>query len=225
MDVLHGLAEAGSPAGTAVMATAQTSGRGSRGRRWQSPPGGLWLSVLLRPARAAAELLSLRAGLAIADAMERAYPTLALALKWPNDLMWRGRKLGGVLCEARWTGDAPAWAAVGVGLNVANEIPEPLRATAVSLREGGIEASPDAVLALVLDPLRALDTETARLSAVEYASLGRRDWLRGRRIAEPAEGVADGIGADGALVVRGSDGRRSELRAGTVRLAERGDSP
>ena len=100
MDALHELAQAGAPAGTAVVAEAQVAGRGSRGRGWSSPPGGLWLSVLARPRTAGLELLSLRAGLAVAELLDRLGVGARARLKWPNDLMLDGRKAGGILCDA-----------------------------------------------------------------------------------------------------------------------------
>ena len=220
MDVLHELAEAGAPVGTAVVAAEQTAGRGSRGRQWHSARGGLWLSVLLRPTRQATDLLSLRAGLAIAAAVEDACPALAIGIKWPNDLLWRDRKLGGILCEARWTGDAPSWTAVGIGLNVRNPVPDELGATACALGEAIPDATPETVLGLILHRLRDLDGASPRLAPAERDELARRDWLRGRRLAPPLAGIADGIAADGALLVRTPDGRAVEVRAGTVRLAD-----
>jgi BirA family biotin operon repressor/biotin-[acetyl-CoA-carboxylase] ligase len=225
MDALHRLAESGAAAGTAVVAAEQTAGRGSRGRRWQSPRGGLWLSVLLRPAKEATELLSLRAGLAVAGALERAHPQIELRIKWPNDLFWRDRKVGGVLCEARWSGESPAWTVVGVGLNLRNPVPEALAGGAASLGELLPDLTAEDVLDLVLPRLRGLDASAPRLGPSELDELARRDWLRGRCLAEPVAGVAEGIAPDGSLLVRTPDGRAAELRAGTVRVAEPGVSP
>ena len=220
MDVLHELAEAGAPAGTAVVAAEQSAGRGSRGRPWHSGRGGLWLSVLLRPTRQATELLSLRAGLAIAAALEDACPALVIGIKWPNDLLWRDRKLGGILCEARWSGEEPSWTVVGIGLNVRNPVPEELSATACALGEAIPDATPETVLGLLLHRLRVLDGASPRLAPSERDELGGRDWLRGRRLASPIAGIAHGIAADGALLVRTPDRGSVEVRAGTVRLAD-----
>ena len=219
MDLAHRLAEEDAPSGTAVVASAQTGGRGSRGRGWHSPPGGLWLTLIVRPGRGG-ELLSLRAGLAIAEAVERAAPGTAVRIKWPNDLMVDDRKLGGVLCEARWVSDAPAWVAVGVGLNVRNPIPPEIAATAVALRDVGYGNGPDELLDDVLAGLRALEVNADRLTGVELRSLDSRDWLRGRRIVSPVEGVAVGIAEDGSLLVRRPDGVTDRVRAGTVELAD-----
>jgi BirA family biotin operon repressor/biotin-[acetyl-CoA-carboxylase] ligase len=223
MDHLHRLAEQGAPAGTAVVAAEQTAGRGSRGRQWHSPRGGLWLSVLARPEREGVELLSLRAGLAIAESLAQA--GVEVALKWPNDLMWGERKVGGVLCEARWVGDIPAWVAIGVGLNVRNPIPPELAGAAAGLAERLPEATPEGILELLLPGLRSLDTATGRLGSAEQRRLARRDWLRGRVLRAPSPGVADGIAPDGALRIRHADGSAADVRAGAVELADRSASP
>jgi BirA family biotin operon repressor/biotin-[acetyl-CoA-carboxylase] ligase len=225
MDRLHQLAESGAPAGTVVVATEQTAGRGARGRRWESPAGGLWMSLLLRPGRDTTGLLSLRAGLAVAEALEGHDPAIEIGLKWPNDLMWRDRKVGGVLCEARWSGDAPAWTVVGVGLNLRNRIPEQLVGTAAALGAELPGLTPEAALTLVLPGLRRLDGGGSRLEPAEREAVARRDWLRGRRLAEPVPGVAEGIADDGALLVREPDGRLTGLRAGSVRLAAEPATP
>jgi BirA family transcriptional regulator, biotin operon repressor / biotin---[acetyl-CoA-carboxylase] ligase len=219
MDLIHRLAAEGAEQGTAVVAGEQVAGRGSRGRAWQSGPGGLWLSILLRPAAAAADLLSLRAGLAAVRAMRRLDPGLGPGLKWPNDLMLDDRKLGGILCEGRWSGDAPAWVAVGIGINVRNTVPEELAQSAVALCEFLPHVTPDAVLDPLLLALRALDGATTRLDGVELEELDRCDWLRGRRVERPVEGWADGIGADGTLRIRQADGASAEVRAGSVEVA------
>jgi BirA family biotin operon repressor/biotin-[acetyl-CoA-carboxylase] ligase len=219
MDLAHRLAEEGAPSGTAVVASAQTGGRGSRGRSWHSPPGGVWMTLVLRPG-GGGELLSLRAGLAIAEAIEQAAPGTAIGIKWPNDLMVDDRKLGGVLCEARWVSDAPAWVGVGVGLNVRNAIPPELTATAAALCDVGYRGGPDELLAEVLPRLRTVDVDTERLTDAELRRLASRDWLQGRRLVSPADGVALGIAEDGSLLVRRANGTTDRVRAGTVELAD-----
>ncbi|MBA3317474.1 MAG: biotin--[acetyl-CoA-carboxylase] ligase [Gemmatimonadales bacterium] len=223
MTLLHRLAAEGAGEGTAVVAEEQLAGRGSRGCAWHSPRGGLWLSLLLRPA-AGTELLSLRVGLAAVETLQHLGPGLRLGLKWPNDLMLDDRKLGGILCEARWTGDAPAWVAIGVGINVRNPIPPDLSSVAIALADPLPALTPDAVLDALLPRLRALDASSSRLHDAELDRLALRDWLRGRRLAQPVEGYADGIGPEGALRVRRDDGTIAELRAGRLELAERSRS-
>ena len=221
MDLRHELASEGAEAGTVVVAREQTSGRGSRGRTWRSPPGGLWLSALYRPrALAGVELISLRVGLAVAAAIEGVRAGLRLGIKWPNDLILDDRKLGGILCEARWHGEELAWIIVGLGLNVTNPTPPELagRATRLADRIPGID--PEALEAPVIARLRALDPGGDRLDPAELAALHDRDWLRGRRLLAPVVGRSEGIAADGALFVRDAAGALCGIRAGTVELAQ-----
>jgi BirA family transcriptional regulator, biotin operon repressor / biotin---[acetyl-CoA-carboxylase] ligase len=218
MDVLHELAGSGAEAGTAVIAGEQLEGRGSRGRSWHSPPGGMWLSVLFRPAVAeGVEVISLRAGLAVAEAIQTLMPE-PLQLKWPNDLMLDGRKCGGVLCEARWQGEALAWVAVGIGMNIRNPIPDELEHLAVSLNTVTAGITVEETSALVLAALRGLDL-VGKLSRAELDRFAYRDWLRGRTIREPVTGTVTGLGEDGALLIRTPGGAELSLRSGGVELA------
>jgi biotin-[acetyl-CoA-carboxylase] ligase BirA-like protein len=205
MDVLHELAAGGAEAGSGVLAGEQLEGRGSRGRSWHSPPGGLWLSVLFRPAIVQGlEVVSLRAGLAVAEAMQPLVPE-PLQLKWPNDLILRGRKLGGMLCEARWQGEFLGWVAVGVGLNVQNPVTAP-----------DLSALTD----LVVAALRKLELNGGELSPSELRRFAARDCLRGRAIREPVAGIVQGLSADGALMVQPDTGPLIALRTGSVTLAD-----
>ena len=219
MDVLHQLAAEEAPAGTAVIAGEQLQGRGSRGRTWHSPIGGLWLSVLFQPpAVEGIEVISLRVGLAVADAIQSRVPR-PLQLKWPNDLMLEGRKVGGVLCEARWQGDTLGWVAVGIGMNVCNRIPDELREKAISLRELLPGITIEEISDPVLAALRELDLGTGRLTPDELSRFARRDWLRGRTIREPVAGTVMGVGEDGALLVCTPRGSEIALRSGPVEVA------
>ena len=220
MDLVHELAERGAEAGSMVVATEQLQGRGSRGRPWHSPPGGLWLSALYRPpSTGGLELLSVRVGLAVARALDPYVPT-PVRLKWPNDLMHDGRKLGGILCEARWQGAALGWIAVGVGLNVRNPVPGELRGTAVSLVELEPDIQLESVLHSVATAIRALDLGAERLSPAELELFAARSWLDGREIREPLAGIVAGLNDDGALRVRTPQGSHVSLRHGSVELAD-----
>lgn len=220
-DRLHDLAASGDPAGTAVLAAEQTEGRGRRGRHWASPRGGLWLSVLCRPVAAPAlEVLSLRVALAVLRVVEVRVATVALKLKWPNDLILDDRKLGGILCEARWQGDAPAWVAVGIGLNLGNPIPVELARHAVGLAGYAPDMTPEALAPDLVAAVLAASRLDGALSPVEVASFAERDWLRGRRIREPQAGIADGINVEGLLRVRRDDGTLALVRSGTVVMGE-----
>lgn len=221
LDVLHELAQAGAVSGTAVVAGEQLAGRGARGHVWHSPPGGLWLSLLYRPlGPVTPEVLSLRLALAAAAAIEAAAGEPGVRIKWPNDLMLDDRKLGGVLCELRWHGRTLTWIAAGLGLNVGNPLPAEVRASAVRLAERHPEATAAALAPALIEALRAVPLERPLLSEEELADWQRRDWLRGRRLAQPVGGTADGIGPDGSLRVQSPGGAIHSARTGHVVLAE-----
>jgi len=219
MDLVHGLAESGAEAGTFVVALEQLEGRGSRGRTWHSPPGGLWLSALFRPESVAGlEALSVRVGLAVARALDRLVPR-PVRLKWPNDLMLAGRKVGGILGEARWQGELLSWVAVGVGLNVRNRISSELESRAISLVELAPDVSVEEVLDLVVPSISELDLCRPRLSSAELEQFASRSWLHGREIRQPLSGTVTGLDEDGALRVRTAEGSQVTVRHGSVELA------
>lgn len=215
LDVAHELAAKGAPHGTLAVAESQTAGRGQRGRTWHSPPGGLWLAVVLRPTvPPEAGPLALRVGLAAAETLTPFLPSgQRVEVKWPNDLLLRGRKVGGVLCEARWRGDEVRWVAVGVGVNLANAISDDVADEAIAAGDLPREA-----LAIALGEAIARLPERAGLDAEELDRLGRLDALRGSRLREPLAGVARGIAADGALLIETAKGVEA-ARAGSARLA------
>src|SRR3954464_7132382 len=128
------LAEAGAPHGTVVTASEQTAGRGRQGRTWSAPAGGALLySAILRPLDERHMLLPLAVPIAVAEAVEVLRPAVGCRIKWPNDIWVEGRKLAGILIEAR---PQDGWAVIGIGLNLAieeSEFPPELRDTAVSL--------------------------------------------------------------------------------------------
>lgn len=218
-DLVHGLGADGAADGAAVVAVEQTAGRGSRGREWASPRGGLWLSVLSRPpAVAPPDALSVRVALAVADVIQ----TEALAgagapsvqVKWPNDLFIAGRKIGGILSEARWQGERLGWIAIGVGINVSNPLPRELAATAAALDEFAPGVRAGDLAPGVVAAVRRAASITVPLNDAERAAFGARDALAGRLLREPSAGTADGIEADGALRIRRSDGAVDVVRVG-----------
>jgi BirA family biotin operon repressor/biotin-[acetyl-CoA-carboxylase] ligase len=198
-DVLRAWAEAGAPHGALVLAEVQERGRGRRGRPWESRPGdSLTFSLLLRPALplSALSLLPLLAGLALFEAVGVG------GLKWPNDLLAPdGRKLAGILLEAKAEGEEVAYALLGVGVNVA-WAPE----GAAFLQEFGSYSRREVLLAFLrrleaLLPL--LEEPTALLDRYRKASytLGRR--VRVRTPRGVVEGVAEDLLPDGSLLVGG----------------------
>jgi BirA family transcriptional regulator, biotin operon repressor / biotin---[acetyl-CoA-carboxylase] ligase len=219
LDVVHEYAARGAPGGTTVVAEEQLEGRGTRGRTWHSPPGGLWCSVLYRDAKESGlEFLSLRVGLAVAAAIESVLPGQRLGLKWPNDLMLGERKVGGVLCEARWHGAILGWVAVGVGINVVNPPAAGLEATAASLRAVAPDITVEQLVAPVTSALRDLLLQVDGLSREELAEFQGRDWLQGRALLEPVAGIARGVQPDGSLLVEREGGAIVSLKAGRILL-------
>ena len=217
-DAIHDLGAQGAPHGTVVLAAEQTAGRGRDGRTWHSPAGGVWLGALLRPARAELGAVSLRIGLVVADVVDELAGRPAARLKWPNDVLLDDRKVAGILCEGRWQGDALQWLAIGVGINVTNDVPAAVRATAVALAEAVPGVRRIDVLDRLVPVLPQLTAHHAALTEAECAAFAARDWLRGRLLRAPAYGRAAGVRADGALLVEGAGGTIG-VREGHVELA------
>jgi BirA family transcriptional regulator, biotin operon repressor / biotin---[acetyl-CoA-carboxylase] ligase len=200
LDVAHSIAAKGCPAGTLVIADQQTAGRGRTGSKWMSPgSSGIWLALIERPVNTSGlDVLSLRIGLRAARALDR-FAAEPVRLKWPNDLFVEGRKLGGVLIEARWRESRLDWVAIGVGVNVSPPADFPL---AGSLDDGTRRIE---VLTELVPALRLAAAALGALSAIELAEWNARDLARGRHCREPARGVVEGITAEGELLVALAD--------------------
>jgi BirA family biotin operon repressor/biotin-[acetyl-CoA-carboxylase] ligase len=215
MDVAHELAAAGAPAGTLVLADRQTAGRGRAGKAWTSRAGaGVWLTLVERPRDPSTlEVLSLRLGIRAAPVLDRWAPA-PVRLKWPNDLYVAGRKLAGVLVEARWREERVEWVAVGVGVNV---VAPPEVATAAGLEPGARRVE---LLAELVPALRAAAFATGPLTERELAAFAARDLARGRHCRLPLSGVVRGIDAHGALLVEGATGAVDAVRGGSLVFEE-----
>lgn len=230
-DLASRLADAGVPAGTVVGADAQTQGRGRHGRAWASPPGaGLYVSVVLRPPARAVALLTLAAGVAVAEGLDAA-SGLGVSLKWPNDVVTDpaaaggGRKVAGILAEANASAAGIGVVVLGVGVNVRQAaLPVDVATRATSLEaELGRTIDRGLVLAECLAALaarlRALErgddgSVLAAWRARARATLGRPVQWTDSRVTR--DGVAEDVDAEGALVVRTATGYR-RLSAGDVR--------
>ncbi|MEM3627822.1 MAG: biotin--[acetyl-CoA-carboxylase] ligase [Candidatus Bathyarchaeia archaeon] len=134
------LARYGAVEGTVVVAEEQTAGRGRHGRKWFSPKGGLYFSVILRPKMKVNKTVGVivAAGLAVIKVLSENYG-LRVEAKWPNDVLLDGKKVCGILTEVNSTGENVNYVVVGIGINVnsatAKEFPEELKPIATSLRE------------------------------------------------------------------------------------------
>lgn len=226
-DEARRLAEAEACEGQVVFAKQQTRGRGRYGRRWQSPPGNLYASVLLRPVCPPGEAarLSLLAGLALAEAIERFAPHgMDLALKWPNDVILRGAKTAGVLLESATGADGNStWVIVGTGVNIVHH-PQDVPYPATALRREGFAAT--------LGPVDLLEAYLERLAvwlgrwrAGEWAGI-RTAWrarsyglghdIRLRLAKEELSGRFIDLTCSGSLLLEQADGVRREIAAGDV---------
>lgn len=203
---LWGLIEQGAGAGTVVIASQQTAGRGQWGRQWQSQQGGLYLSLAIEPRLPASQSaqLTLCSAWGIATALREC--GIPVSLKWPNDLVLAKRKLGGILTETRVHQGQIAKAVVGVGINWANEVPE----TGINLQSFCNEAGCPAITSL--ETLAAI-TLTGLASGYQFlAEKGIADLLPAYSalltslgqpvVLEGRQGVVVGVSSQGELKVR-----------------------
>ncbi len=229
------LAEDGWPEGTVVLAEEQTAGKGRAGRSWHSPPGiGLYFSIVLRPAipPEGIPLLTLMAAVGAARGLrDNGFEGL---IKWPNDLLLTGRKVGGILAESRIRPQGPPEVIVGLGLNVNHrdeDIPSELRGRAGSLRlQSGAPADRTAILTSLLirlDEAYASFRETGEQEMLD-AFLALCPMAQGRAVqvsgsGEAVSGQTAGLTATGALRVATASGLR-EVHVGDLSVAETPDA-
>jgi BirA family transcriptional regulator, biotin operon repressor / biotin---[acetyl-CoA-carboxylase] ligase len=230
------LAAAGAPHGTVVTASEQSAGRGRQGRSWVSPANkALLYSAIVRPLEARHMMLPLAVPLAVCEAAEELNPDLACKVKWPNDVLSEGRKLAGVLIEAR---PQDSWAVIGIGLNISiskEEFPPELQATATSIFSGdhtgrgrgfagpspllSAEPPPPAPLTSVPVLNQHLANWVRAEPAAALAAWRERDALKGREVEwDGGSGVADGVDDRGYLVVVTPGGDRLAVGAGEIHL-------
>ncbi len=227
------LAASGAPEGTLVIADAQTAGRGRMGRSFWSPGGrSLYMSLLLRPALAAEQvhLFIFAAAVAVAETARIYVPAgVNLEIKWPNDVLLDGRKTSGINLPAQMDGDRVASAVLGIGLNVnlcSDEVPEELEPIVTSLRIASGRAHDRVEVAEEL--LARLETRIDRIHAGDFQSVldawqndfqmkGARVRIGGPGVPKEFDGVVEGIGADGALLLD-RNGMKERVLAGDVTL-------
>ena len=226
MDVAWGLHERGAAHGTVVVAQEQVAGRGRFARRWVSAAGdSLLMSVLLRPTTDVAPLLGIAAALAVADAA--ATSGVVCSFKWPNDVLAGGRKVCGILLEARVSTDGRTAAVLGIGLNVGlrtADYPE-IADVATSLREEA-RTAPDlgAVEAALITSLRGRYRQCADDGAAALADWARQLTTLGQQITVErregtVSGTAESVDEIGRLILRLASGQRLTLSEGDVTLA------
>jgi BirA family biotin operon repressor/biotin-[acetyl-CoA-carboxylase] ligase len=221
------LGHAGEPEGAVVLAEEQSAGRGRAGRPWHSErAAGIYATLLLRPklAPVQAPLLTMLAGLSAHSAVE-AVTGLTVDLKWPNDLLIRGKKVGGILTEMHAEPSQVRFVIVGIGLNVNQEkFPSELASVATSLRtETGKQQSR---MELLVRLLREFENDYNRFLREGVASVVARfesvsSYARGKRVrvtngTESYAGTTAGLGPEGLLQVEREDGRITAVISGDV---------
>lgn len=221
------LAESGLGEGTLIVADEQTKGKGRMGRSWYSPPKlGLWISLILRPdiPPFKAPGLSLCAGLALAQAIGD-LTGMDAKIKWPNDCLINGRKVGGILLELSAELDRINFVIVGIGVNVnhlSSDFPKKLSALATSIRiECGTEVSRLKLLTLFMKRFEVIYLDFKKNGLAPQRQLIKKlSSLLGKKVIvkfgkEKIEGVAQDIDDNGSLVIRTRKEKRV-VRAGEV---------
>jgi BirA family transcriptional regulator, biotin operon repressor / biotin---[acetyl-CoA-carboxylase] ligase len=238
------LAHADAPDGTLVLADCQTSGRGRLNRQWLAPRGtSLLLSLILRPTLAPTQAarVTMVCALAMADAIE-AVASLPVRVKWPNDLLVNGCKVGGILTELGLNDDRVGFAIVGIGLNVNVDFGAVTTAYAPDEAPDTSQASVSSLAGTATSLSRELGRDVSRLKLLQqflinvetrYVALQRghtpvQEWSRrletlGHAVTvidamDTITGWAEDVDADGALLLRRPDGQLVVIRAGDVSL-------
>lgn len=218
----------GEKEGVLVIAEEQTKGKGRKSRQWDSPFNkGLWFSLILRPPIAAekAGLVPYFSGVSIAEAVEN-YIHLQPDLKWPNDLLFRGKKFCGILSEVEFHNSQIDFIILGIGINVNHkpeDFPEAYRERATSLRiESGLRIDRAELLAEVIHRLEA---NYRQILANGFAGI-LTTWKAkcpqfGQKMTimqdeERIEGIFEDIDEDGCLLLRQPSGALQRIIAGDV---------
>jgi len=219
------LANGGGCHGAVIWAKRQSEGKGRLGRAWISSEGNLFVSILLQPGKPPAELcqLSFVTAVAAIEALEALVPDASrLQCKWPNDILLDGRKLGGILLESFQCKNASPWVVVGLGINV-DSFPPRTEFPATCLKDAGVElVSAKIILSRFIHHFIDCYNEWN----VKGFTPARKRWLQsawgmGRRLCARLpdgniEGIAEGIDADGSLLLKLADGKKHQVHAGDV---------
>lgn len=218
------------PEGILVVADAQTRGRGRFGRQWLSPPNtNLYFSLLLKPPfyQKDIPILTLMSVVASASAI-REFAGINAAIKWPNDIMVRDKKVGGILTEAKSEGGNIIFVVIGIGINVnipLNILPKDLRAFTTSLKEEyGRPVDRTQLLGVILGKLeywyKILLKGNKRVLINEWLMLNS---TIGRSVKVQSSdgvisGIAEGIDSEGSLIIRLPSGDMKKVYAGEVTM-------
>lgn len=220
-------AERGAKEGTVVIAETQTEGRGRMDRRWISPKGGIWLSIILRPQIAAeiAQKMALTSAVAVAKTLKKKYAVNA-QIKWPNDVLISDQKVCGILAEAALREKTTNYLIVGIGINAnfhGEILPKEVQANSTTLQDVLGKKVNREVLIRVL--LREFEDYYVLFRARKFAEL-LNEWrgiagFLGKRVkvtsfGEKLQGTAMDIDEDGALIIRLGNGESRRILSGDV---------
>jgi BirA family biotin operon repressor/biotin-[acetyl-CoA-carboxylase] ligase len=219
------LASEGAEEGTVVLAKMQRMGKGRLNREWHSPKGGLWLSLILRPDINSSEAtrLTLMAALAVARTIRGVY-NLDAKIKWPNDVLIKGKKVCGIFTEARSLENRIDYVILGIGINAnfdLKDLPEEIRNLTTTL--GGEIGSELDLEKLLLALLMEID-KYYEILKIGNTNIILNEWRKlsdtlGRRVKiitlkETIEGIALDVDDMGALIVRTDDNKEQKFLAG-----------
>ncbi|MDI6744089.1 MAG: biotin--[acetyl-CoA-carboxylase] ligase [Thermodesulfovibrionales bacterium] len=225
------LAEKGVPNGTVIIADRQLKGKGRLGRTWFSPPeGNIYMSVIVRPEMEPkdATLLTIMSAISCARAIESSTGFKA-KIKWPNDLMASGKKLGGILTEMKSDQDRIIFAVIGIGINVnarLDAFPPDVRSVAASLIEelGGQRLSRTLIVAEILKELEywfKVLMKGGRMQLInEWKKLSSTLGMKVKVVSgkDTFSGIAEDIDGEGMLILRLPSGGRKKISAGDVTM-------
>jgi len=220
------LARQGASHGTIVVAEKQSKGRGRLGRKWASPDGGIWFSILLRPALHPTECpgLTLLSGLAIARSIRKSLE-LPAVIKWPNDILVKQRKVCGILTEMSAEMDRVHYVVIGIGINAnvdMKELPEDIRNIATSLKAEAVrEISRTELIRTMLEELEIILDSTGgilrnALHDIKELSCTIGTMVKVNTGQTQIEGMALDITESGALLLQTNDGNIQQIIAGDV---------
>lgn len=227
------MAEEGAEEGTIIIAETQTRGRGRRGKKWISPSGGVWMSIILRPQISPAEApqLTLMTGVAVAETIKNKFG-LDVGIKWPNDILIGSRKVCGILTEANAKFSTLDYVVVGIGIdaNVNTEkFPSEIQQTATSLKKELEEdvSGPE----LVQEFLKIFEETYDEFKSGKFPEI-LGEWRRlsktigsyvevRKQLGKIVRGEAIGINKDGALILELDNGKLRKVISGECLHIER----
>ena len=230
-DLALQLAKEGAEEGTLVVSEAQNSGRGRRGNSWFSPKGGLWFSFVLRPAagiEGSVAAFNLGIGLSVIRAVKKIAGIGAL-IKWPNDILCGGKKLGGIIADAGTGKEGPAYVVAGIGINTnvpADAFPPQIRDTAVSLQGLGRSVDNLELMGRILEETGRMyrvftrDGFSPILAEVKKScyTIGKKIRVFGAGNYGTVTGRAVDISRKGGLVLKTDAGEVIEIFLGNVEM-------